>query len=232
MAPTSFITSIYATSTSKGDRSLSTNVQNEVSAFRANLQECQRERFRTGQRFYCLYKMCTSFYRICKRQTSMGAKGTQQSLARLRIAFENEAPHKTTIYNWFAEFKRGRAKLSDEFRDGRPSVVVNNKNIDAVHRMIYHEIFPSLGIGMSQITINPIQTFEYEKAILVVDPIRNDVAQKRTATLASIDVEYRSPRRLGTSTISGLPPVPGARAQQVDTIMGSVEWKRLTFQKH
>ncbi|GBP92131.1 hypothetical protein EVAR_100306_1 [Eumeta japonica] len=55
-----------------------------------------------------------------------------------------------TIGNWFVEFKRGRVNLSDEFRDdplrGRRSGRPNNKNIDAVRRMIetdrhvsYHE---------------------------------------------------------------------------------------------
>ncbi|GBP31938.1 hypothetical protein EVAR_18477_1 [Eumeta japonica] len=47
---------------------------------------------------------------------------------------------------------------SDEFRDDSPSTAVNNKNIDAVRRMIetnrrvtFHEIRASLGMGMSQI---------------------------------------------------------------------------------
>ncbi|GBP85994.1 hypothetical protein EVAR_57470_1 [Eumeta japonica] len=80
----------------------------------------------------------------------------QQSLARLRTAFGDEAPCKTTIYKWCAEFKRDRVIVSDEFRDGRQSIAVNNINIDAVLRMIYtdrhviyHEIPPSLGIGMN-----------------------------------------------------------------------------------
>ncbi|GBP13996.1 hypothetical protein EVAR_102688_1 [Eumeta japonica] len=57
-------------------------------------------------------------------------------------------------YNWLTEFKRGRVNLSNEFHDGRPSTAVNNKNIDAVHRMIEtdmhmtcHEIGASWGIG-------------------------------------------------------------------------------------
>ncbi|GBP70606.1 Histone-lysine N-methyltransferase SETMAR [Eumeta japonica] len=82
----------------------------------------------------------------------------QQSLARLRTAFGDEGPCKKTIYNWFAEFKRGQVNLSDEFRDRRTSNAVNDKNIDAERRMIetdrhviYHEIRTSLSIGMSQI---------------------------------------------------------------------------------
>ncbi|GBP34224.1 hypothetical protein EVAR_30778_1 [Eumeta japonica] len=49
------------------------------------------------------------------------------SLAPLQTAFDDEAPWKTTIYNWFAEFKRGRVNLSAEFGDDRPSTAVNNK---------------------------------------------------------------------------------------------------------
>ncbi|GBP50605.1 hypothetical protein EVAR_29364_1 [Eumeta japonica] len=52
----------------------------------------------------------------------------QQSLPRLRTSFDDEAPCKATIYNWFAEFKRGRVNLSDEFRDGRPSTCEQQKH--------------------------------------------------------------------------------------------------------
>ncbi|GBP50122.1 hypothetical protein EVAR_42803_1 [Eumeta japonica] len=62
-------------------------------------------------------------------------------------AFNNKAPYKATIYNWFAEFKCSRVNLGDEVPDGRPPTAVNNKNIDAVRRMIetdsdvtYHQI--------------------------------------------------------------------------------------------
>ncbi|GBP49994.1 hypothetical protein EVAR_37079_1 [Eumeta japonica] len=54
--------------------------------------------------------------------------------------------------------KRGRVNLKDEFRDGRPSTAVNDKNVDDVRRMITtnrhvtdREIGASLGTDMSQI---------------------------------------------------------------------------------
>ncbi|GBP06761.1 hypothetical protein EVAR_91705_1 [Eumeta japonica] len=66
-----------------------------------------------------------------------------------------------SIYNWFAEFKRCRVNLCDEFRGGRPSTAVNNKSIDALRRMIetyrhvsYHEIGASLDIGMISMKYN------------------------------------------------------------------------------
>ncbi|GBP46365.1 hypothetical protein EVAR_36344_1 [Eumeta japonica] len=46
-------------------------------------------------------------------------------------AFGDEAPYKTTIYNWCAKFKRDRVDLGNEFRDDLASTAVNNKNIDA-----------------------------------------------------------------------------------------------------
>ncbi|GBP70147.1 Putative uncharacterized protein FLJ37770 [Eumeta japonica] len=69
-------------------------------------------------------------------RSSSDEKAYTLSFARLRTAFGEEAPCRTTIYTWFAEFKRGRVSLKDEFRDGRPSTTVNNKNIDATCRMI------------------------------------------------------------------------------------------------
>ncbi|GBP41147.1 Histone-lysine N-methyltransferase SETMAR [Eumeta japonica] len=79
---------------------------------------------------------------------------TEQTHACLETAFDDEAPCKTTVYDWFAKFKRGCINLSNEFRDGRPSTAVNNKNIDAERRtieadktMTYQEIWAYLGIG-------------------------------------------------------------------------------------
>lgn len=48
----------------------------------------------------------------------------KQCIERLQLAFGNEAPANSTIYNWFAEFKRGRASVSDEFREGRPTTAI------------------------------------------------------------------------------------------------------------
>ncbi|GBP22350.1 hypothetical protein EVAR_11866_1 [Eumeta japonica] len=73
----------------------------------------------------------------------------QQSLARLRTAFGDEQPYKTTIYNWFAEFKLGRLNFSDGFRDDCPSTALNNKYIDAV--LNYSEL-----IAVRKCTSDPI----------------------------------------------------------------------------
>ncbi|GBP16999.1 hypothetical protein EVAR_8074_1 [Eumeta japonica] len=72
-------------------------------------------------------------------QLKIGNSDKLRSLARIRTAFGDEALHKTTICNWFPEFKRSRVNLSDEFRGDRPSTDVNIKNIFAGRRMIETE---------------------------------------------------------------------------------------------
>ena len=73
------------------------------------------------------------------------------------MAFGDEAPSNRTVYNWFAEFQRGRTFLSDEFREG-PSTFDVATNVGAVSEMIerdrhitYREIQASLGIDMKAI---------------------------------------------------------------------------------
>lgn len=82
----------------------------------------------------------------------------QQSIDRLVSAFEGEAPSKTTIYNWFSEFKRERSSLGHASGAGRPKSAITQQNIDAVQKLIeedrhvtYQEIQSSLGIGMTAI---------------------------------------------------------------------------------
>ncbi|GBP40079.1 hypothetical protein EVAR_33653_1 [Eumeta japonica] len=60
---------------------------------------------------------------------------------------------------------------SDKFNDGRPSIAVYNKNIDAVRRMIetdrrvtYHEIRASLAMGTASVGCNAMLTKFNEKA--------------------------------------------------------------------
>ncbi|EFN80124.1 Putative uncharacterized protein FLJ37770, partial [Harpegnathos saltator] len=71
--------------------------------------------------------------------------------------FGDEAPSNRTVYNWFAEFQHGRTFLSDEFREGRPSMSVVATNVDVCEmierdqHIIYREIQVSLGIDMKAI---------------------------------------------------------------------------------
>ena len=42
----------------------------------------------------------------------------------------------TIVYRWYAEFKRGRSSLQDEFNEGRLKSVVVPETIDTVHQLI------------------------------------------------------------------------------------------------
>lgn len=82
----------------------------------------------------------------------------QECLNRLQLAFGDEAPSKTSVYDWYNEFKRGRRSLKDEPHTGRPKSAIIQENIDAVRELIkedrhvtYREIAAILGIGMTSI---------------------------------------------------------------------------------
>lgn len=55
---------------------------------------------------------------------------------QLASTFGDKAPHRTTVFRWFAKFNRGRRSLKDEIHKGRPKSVVLPENIDAVREMI------------------------------------------------------------------------------------------------
>ena len=60
-------------------------------------------------------------------------------LKRLQMAFGEKSPTRATVYRWFAEFKRDRTSLSDEFREGRPKTAVTPQNVDAVRSLIMED---------------------------------------------------------------------------------------------
>ena len=55
----------------------------------------------------------------------------QQSHIRLKAAFGDEAPS-TTIYDWFADFRRGRRSLEDNPRSERPAAATTDLQVAAV----------------------------------------------------------------------------------------------------
>ena len=59
-----------------------------------------------------------------------------QPLERLTQALWDLAPSRATVFNWFAEFKRGRTSFEDEERSWRLSTAVTEDNIDAVEKMV------------------------------------------------------------------------------------------------
>lgn len=88
-------------------------------------------------------------------------RSQQETHGLLQMAFGEKAPSLATVYNWFAEFNRGRNSLADERHEGRPITVATEETIEAVRRMIaednritYREIEAGLSISMT--TINKI----------------------------------------------------------------------------
>ena len=71
----------------------------------------------------------------------------QQCIDELNSIFGDEAPSKASVYRWYGEFNQGRSSLQDEFREGRPKLVVVPETIDAVHQLIlqdHHVIYPEI----------------------------------------------------------------------------------------
>ena len=60
----------------------------------------------------------------------------QQSHSRLQASFGDEAPSRTTIYDWFAEFRRGWRCLEDDPCSGRPAEATTSVQVTAVQRLV------------------------------------------------------------------------------------------------
>ena len=60
----------------------------------------------------------------------------QQSHCRLQTAFGNEAPSRKTVYDWFAELRRGRRSLEDDLRSGCPAEATTGVQVAAVQRYV------------------------------------------------------------------------------------------------
>ena len=56
----------------------------------------------------------------------------RQSFATLSAAFGDEAPSRACVFNWCAEFPRGRQSLKDEERSGRPLSATTEETVRAM----------------------------------------------------------------------------------------------------
>ena len=66
-----------------------------------------------------------------------------ESLVNLTSAFGEKAPSRATVFNWFAEFRRGRASLEDEQRSGLLFSFVQEDSIAAVEKLVRRQIHES-----------------------------------------------------------------------------------------
>jgi hypothetical protein len=82
----------------------------------------------------------------------------EQCLERLQSAFSHDAPSRSTVFSWLAEFRRGRQSLEDEPRCGRPPTAVTPENIELVRQLVLedrrisvHELEALVGIGSGSV---------------------------------------------------------------------------------
>lgn len=58
---------------------------------------------------------------------------------RLLKVYKESSPSQATVYNWVAEFKRGRTHLEDDERSGRPKSASTPENITQIQDIIYED---------------------------------------------------------------------------------------------
>ena len=75
-------------------------------------------------------------------------KNTVQAQQWLEKCYGDFAPSKTTIYRWYAEFKRGRTDTEDAERSGQSNEVVTPETIKKVHQ-IYEEAVVKVGAAFA-----------------------------------------------------------------------------------
>ena len=78
----------------------------------------------------------------------------QQCIDDLKSIFGDEVPSRTSVYQWYGEYNRGRRSFQDEFRKGHPKSVVIPETTDAVLDPLgvgSHTICQSLKQGWCQL---------------------------------------------------------------------------------
>ena len=63
-------------------------------------------------------------------------KNSVEAKQGLDKRYGDSAPGKSTIIDWYAEFKRGRKNTDDAERSGRPKSAVVPENITNVHKIL------------------------------------------------------------------------------------------------
>ena len=89
----------------------------------------------------------------------------------------DEAPSRTSVYQWYSDFNRGRSSLQNEFHKGRKKSVVFPETIDGVRSLIlqvryvaYCEIETTLGLGGTSIHSILHEHLTVKKILFALDP--------------------------------------------------------------
>lgn len=72
---------------------------------------------------------------IMKFLTKLGLE-TSDIIKSLQKVYQDDAPKKTTIYEWVSRFKEGKEDIKDEHRTGRPTSSMNEEIVVAVESLV------------------------------------------------------------------------------------------------
>ena len=97
-------------------------------------------------------------FRVLIEHCFLIGKNTLKANHWLDKHYGNSAPGKSTIIDWYAEFKCGRTNTDDANRSGRPKSAVVPENITNVHKIVLwncklklHEIADNLKISQGSV---------------------------------------------------------------------------------
>ncbi|XP_071044298.1 protein GVQW3-like [Parasteatoda tepidariorum] len=97
-------------------------------------------------------------FRVLIKHCYLMGKNTVETKAWLDKCYPGSSAGKSTIIDWFADFKRGRTNVEDAPRSGRPKDVVNPENIIKVHKIVIenrkvklHDIADTLNISKERV---------------------------------------------------------------------------------
>ncbi|XP_047144659.1 protein GVQW3-like [Hydra vulgaris] len=77
----------------------------------------------------------TEIRAVIKYQYLKGLK-PQEIINNFNKTLGSSAPSKTTVYDWYNEFKHGRSSTSDAERSGRPKEVSTEEMIEKIHDIV------------------------------------------------------------------------------------------------
>ena len=93
-------------------------------------------------------------YRAIIQQNFTRGLSVDECLEEMSPVFGENCPHRSTIFRWYKQFQRGKFRLEDEPRTGRPVEAVTPENIAAVEKLLnksrrvtYRQIQELLHIG-------------------------------------------------------------------------------------
>lgn len=75
-------------------------------------------------------------FRVLIKHCFLMGKNTAQAQQWLKKCYREDAPSKTTICRWYADFKRGRTTTEDAERPGRPIEAATPDNIKAIQNIV------------------------------------------------------------------------------------------------